>query len=408
MYRFMLFFRRCIAAVSMGLVAGLAGIAFHHAIHGATLLRLSHPFLLLLLPVGGLLTALLYRIFGMEDDGGTNLALAAVRDHAPMRLRTAPLIFVTTVLNHLVGGSSGREGAALQLGGSLASRLGHALGLAPTEGRMLTACGMSAAFSALFGTPVTAALFSLEVAHVGLFSYATLLPALLSAVTGVLLAGSMGIEPTFYPISSFPAVNPLSLLQVALLGISCAGAAILFCSAMHLSHKLYDRYFPNPLLRAVVGGGLVLGLTVLVGLAHGDPLGFPIYNGAGGELVETAILNGNAQWYDFLLKLLFTALTLGAGFRGGEIVPAFAVGSTLGCTLAPLLGLPPSFGGAVGLIGLFCGVTNCPMASILLAFELFGGGGLPLFALTAAVSYFLSGDGSLYSTQKLLTSKIEK
>ena len=396
------FLRRAILAVLIGLLVGAVGVAFHYGIDLATELRQAHPWLLCLLPLGGLAIVLLYQVCGMEKDRGTNLVLVAVREHEPMRLRTAPLIFLSTVLTHLVGGSAGREGAALQLGASIASKLGHRLGLEPGEGRILTVCGMAAAFSALFGTPLTAAFFALEVVHVGVMHYAALTAALLASLTGFLLAGWLGVPPTAYAVSGLPALSPLSLLQMVVLGALCAGLAVFFCFVTHGAGRLYARILPDPRFRALAGGGLVLLLSLLDGgLAH------QYYNGAGGNLVEAAITGGGAdvEPWAFLAKLLFTAVTLGAGFRGGEIVPTFACGATFGCVAAPFLGLAPSFGAAVGTVAAFCGVTNCPISSILLAYELFGGGGLPLYALAIAVAYRLSGYSGLYSEQQIVYSK---
>lgn len=401
-----LFLFRSLAAILLALPVGLVGVAFHHAIDIATELRLQHPWLLLLLPLGGMAIAGLYHVCGMPKDQGTNLVLTAVRDNAPMHLRTAPLIFLSTVLTHLVGGSSGREGAALQLGASMASKLSQALRLKEHDSRTLTVCGMAAAFSALFGTPLAAAVFALEVAHVGVLHYSALTPALLASLTGYLVAAACHVPPTAYAVSGVPGITLPALLQATLLGALCAVVAILFCRAMHTAHHLYDHHFPNPYLRAAVGGGLVLLLTLFVGFVNGSPLAYPIYNGAGGTLIAAAVEQGQALPWDFALKILFTALTLGAGFKGGEIVPTFAAGATLGCVAAPLLGLSPSFGAALGMAALFCGVTNCALASILLAYELFGGAGLPLYALAIAVTYRLSGYSSLYAEQRVVWSKL--
>lgn len=395
------FLRRAAFALLIGLVVGAVGVAFHHAVDLATRLRLAHPWLLLALPLGGLAIILLYRVCGMERDRGTNLVLVAVRENQPMPLRTAPLIFLSTVLTHLVGGSAGREGAALQLGASISSKIAHRLGLEAGAGRIMTVCGMAAAFSALFGTPLTAALFALEVVHVGIIQYAALVPALISSLSAFLLAGALGVPPTAYPLVGLPALSPLSLAQMVGLGALCALLSMLFCAVMHASGGLYARCLPDPRVRAVVGGCLVLALSLLAG-----GLSDQTFNGAGGELISAALAGGAGVLpWSFLLKLLFTALTLGAGFRGGEIVPTFACGATFGCVAGPLLGLDPGFGAAVGLTAAFCGVTNCPLSSLLLAYELFGGGGLPLFAVAIAVSYRLSGYTSLYSEQQIVYSK---
>mgnify|MGYP000867910548 CR=1 FL=1 len=397
------FLRRCAFAVLIGLLVGGVGVAFHFGIDLVTELRQTHSWLILFLPVGGLSIILLYQACGMEKDRGTNLVLVAVREHEPMRLRTAPLIFISTVITHLVGGSAGREGAALQLGASISNKIAHKLGVEPEDGRMLTVCGMAAAFSALFGTPLTAALFALEVVHVGILQYAALVPAFLSSLVGFLLAGWMGVPPTAYAVTGLPALGAGALVQVMVLGGLCALLSVLFCQSMHTAGHLYAKCLPDLRLRAVVGGLIMLALSFLEG-----GLADQVYNGAGGNLIEAAVtLNGaGVTPWAFLVKMIFTALTLGAGFRGGEIVPTFACGATFGCTMAPLLGLSPSFGGAVGVVAAFCGVTNCPLSSILLAYELFGGTGLPLFALAIAVSYRLSGYGGLYSEQQIVYSKV--
>ena len=400
--KFLDFLRRVVFAVGIGLLVGVVGVAFYYGIDAATRLRQAHPWLILLLPVGGLAIVLLYRVCGMEKDRGTNLVLVAVREHEPMKLRTAPLIFLSTVITHLVGGSAGREGAALQLGASISNKIAHKLGVEAEEGRMMTVCGMAAAFSALFGTPLTAAIFALEVVHVGVIQYAALVPALLSSLVGFLLAGQLGVAPTAYTVSGLPHLSYVSLLQVLVLGGLCALLSVVFCKVMHGTGRLYAKYLPDLRLRAVVGGFIMIGLSFLDGgLAH------QVYNGAGGNLIQAAITQGGlgVEPWGFLVKILFTALTLGAGFRGGEIVPTFACGAMFGCTVAPFLGLSPSFGGAVGTVAAFCGVTNCPLSSILLSYELFGGQGLPLFALAIAAAYRLSGYSGLYSEQQIIYSK---
>jgi len=385
-----------LAAVVTGLGVGMVGVAFHLAVDWATRTREEHDWLLLFLPVAGVVIVWLYHRLGVWKDGGTNLVLNAVRGEAAMAFRTAPLIFVSSTLTHLCGGSSGREGAALQLGGAIASSVGRHLGMKEDDRRVLVVCGMAAAFSALFGTPLAAALFALEVVHVGVMHYAALAPALLSSLTAALLAGRLGVSPTSFAVAQFPALTPLSLLQTVAMGLLCGLVAILFFTAMHTANSLYQRCFKNPYLIAAVGGALVLGLTFLSGTRD--------YNGAGAGVIAAAVAGEAAPWA-FLMKILFTALTLGAGFKGGEIVPCFFTGATFGCVVGPLLGLPASFAASVGVVTVFCGVTNCPLTSILLAYELFGGQGLGLYAAACAVSYLVSGYGGLYSAQEIVYSK---
>ena len=392
-----IFVKWLIFACLIGLICGGVGTLFHFAIDAAAELRGEYPWLLWLLPAGGALIVLLYRWCGMEKDRGTNFVLVAVRENEPLRLRTAPLIFAATVITHLVGGSSGREGAALQLGGSISSKIGRWMGLDDKDSRVITMCGMSAAFSALFGTPLTAMLFSMEVVSVGVMYYAALVPCTVSALTAFQVAQAMGLHQSpGYEIGLEAALGPVTMVQAAALGILCALVSILFCQAVHTAPKVYARFLPNPLLRAAAGGALVLVLTLLVGSQD--------YNGAGDAVIRR-MLAGETIPAAFLLKILFTALTLGAGFRGGEIVPALFTGAAFGTLAGPLLGLPHGFGGALGMAAVFCGATNCPLTSLMLAFELFGGGSLPLCALCCGVSYMLSGYYGLYSEQKIVYSK---
>ena len=394
----------------IGLVAGGVSTAFYYALTGVTDLRIAHPWLIWLLPVGGAAIVLLYRVCGMEKDRGTNFVLVAVRENQPMRLRTAPLIFAATVITHLVGGSSGREGAILQIGGSISSKIGRWMRLDDKDSRIITMCGMSAAFSALFGTPLTAAMFAMEVTSVGVLYYAAIVPCVLSSILGLWVAKALGVPPTAFSLEGIPNLTPVTLLQVIVMGILFALLSILFCRVMHAAPVLYDRFLPHPVARAVVGGVLVIGLTFLVWLRAP---GTYDYNGAGEAMLHAAI-EGHARPEAFLLKMLFTAVTLGAGFKGGEIVPTFITGATFGCTVGPLLGLHPSFGAGLGMVSVFCGVTNCPMTSLLLALELFAGDSyglftgqsLGLFAVCLAVSYMLSGYYGLYSEQKIVYSKL--
>lgn len=393
-----------------GVLCGGVATAFYYVFDAVTDLRHANPWLLWLLPLGGVAIVLLYRICGMEGDRGTNFVLVAVREDQPLRLRTAPLVFAATMITHLCGGSSGREGAILQIGGSISSKIGRWMRLDGKDRRIITMCGMSAAFSALFGTPLTAAMFAMEVTSVGVLYYAAIVPCVLASVMGLWVAQYFQVTPTAFSLEGVPNLNPLTLAQVIGMGILFALLSIFFCRLMHAAPKLYDRFLPNPLIRAAVGGALVIALTFLVWLWNP---GTYDYNGAG-EAVLHAAIGGQARPEAFLLKMLFTTITLGAGFKGGEIVPVFFTGATFGCTVAPLLGLHPSFGAGLGLVSVFCGVTNCPLTSLLLALELFAGDSfglftgqsLVLFAVSIAVSYMLSGYYGLYSEQKIVYSKL--
>ena len=383
-------------ALLVGISVGFVGALFHMAIDRGTELRESHKIFLFLLPLAGLVIVWAYHVTGMSDDKGTEYIIGAVREGRILRIRTAPLIFLSTVLTHLCGGSAGREGAALQLGGSMSNFIGRLLHLDEKDDRIITMCGMAAGFSALFGTPLAAAIMAMEVVSVGVMYYSAIVPCVLSALIAKEVAVLMGVVPTAFMVTGVPELGPLVLVQLVGLGVLCALVAVLFCGVMHLVPKCYDRLTKNPYVRVVIGGVLVVLLSLILGSD---------YNGAGVGVIQQA-LAGTARPEAFFLKIVFTALTLAAGFKGGEIVPAFFCGATFGCFFGALLGLPASFAGAVGMVSVFCGVTNCPLTSILLSYELFGGEGLALYALAIAVSYMLSGYSGLYHAQKIIYSKL--
>ena len=382
-----------------GAACGLAGAAFTWCVAQATALRAAHPWLLFAMPLAGLAIVWSYRTAGMENDSGTNQIIASVRGGERPPVRLAPLIFLGAVLTHLTGGSAGREGAALQIGGSISAGIGRLLRLGDRNVNTIIQCGMAGLFSALFGTPLTATVFALEVVNVGHFRYAALFPCLLSALTANAIPRLLGLPGEAYHLSGLPEPGPGSMLRCGALAILAALVSIAFCALMHEAGRLYQKYIPNQYLRALAGAAFVILFTVIEG--SGD------YNGAGGHIIELAVEGQVHVPWAFLWKMLFTALTLGAGFRGGEIVPTLFIGSTFGCAAGPLLGLDPAFGAAVSMIALFCGVVNCPMASIFLAIELFGGEGLLFFALACALSFLVSGQYSLYSSQNIVYSKLE-
>lgn len=263
--------------------------------------------------------------------------------------------------------------------------------------RIATLCGMSAVFSALFGTPLTATIFALEVISVGVFYYSALVPCIVASLVALAISNAFGIAPTQFTFA-LTAVPKLLLLRVAALAAVCSLMSILFCVTMHGTERLFASRIPNTWLRIAAGGAIVVVLSLLVGT--GD------YNGAGMDVITRAIEGGQAAPDAFFWKLLFTAVTIGSGFKGGEVVPTFFIGATLGCVLGGLLGIPAGFAAALGLVCVFCGAVNCPIASMVLSIELFGAGQLVYFALACGIAYMLSGYFGLYSSQKILYSKL--
>ena len=392
------FLRWTAIATLIGLLCGTIGGLFALAVDWATHTRESHGFLLYLLPVGGLVIVALYRLLKLPASMGTNEIITTVRTQSKVPLQLSPAIFFSTVITHLLGGSSGREGAALQLGGSLGAAVGRLTGTRYDRRRICQLCGMAALFSALFGTPLTATIFVLEMVEVGRVYSRAMFPCCVAAIVAKLTAAFIGVhEEPFFLASSLIGITPLSLVQSCGMAVLCSLTAVMFCVVMHASGKAMRRWIPNDYLRIAVGGCAVILLTLVLNTRD--------YLGGGMHIIFSA-LDGNARPEAFLLKLLFTAVTLSAGFKGGEIVPSVFVGATMGCTGAALLGLPPQLGAALGMIGVFCGVTNAPLASLMLSIELFGSEYLPLFGLVTLTSFMLSGHHSLYHAQTFAELKL--
>ncbi len=395
-HNILLFLKWSLISILVGIVVGGFSTLFAFIMNIMTEYRQQNDYMLYFLPLGGLVTVFLYSAFKYKNDKGTNLVLSTIHAQSEIPLRMAPLIFITTIITHIFGGSAGREGAALQLGGSIGNQLGRSLKLNDADKRVVVLCGMSAAFSALFGTPMAAAIFSLEVVSVGVMYYAALVPCVFSSLIATYFAKFFGIKETDFAVVEFPELTLVNALETVLLAIICAVVSILFIIILHTTGDLFRKYLKNPYIRIFLAGSAIVLLSLLLGTRD--------YNGAGMDVIARAV-RGEAVPYAFVMKIIFTAITIEAGFRGGEIVPSFFIGATLGCTFGSLTGFSPSVCAAVGLIALFCGVTNCPITSLLISFELFGSDGIPFFLLAVAVSYFMSGYYGLYKDQTIVYSK---
>lgn len=390
------FIKWSVLALVIGSVAGAAGTIFSMGVSWATGFRLSHPSMLFFLPVSGLLIVWMYHIFHEEGNRGTNMVIDAISSNERVTPATGPLIFFSTILTHLGGGSSGREGAALQLGGSIGNSFGEWFKLDERDKKIAIMCGMSAVFSALFGTPVAAAIFSLEVVSIGVLYYAALVPCVFSSFLAVGIARTAGLEGEHFPVEMIPALDLKAVGLLVLLGILCAAVSILFCVLLHTAEHTYRKYFPDARVRILAGSFLFIALTLLSGTRD--------YCGSSMGLIESSI-EGSVRYEAFLMKMLFTAVALGAGFKGGEIVPTLCVGAALGCAFGEITGFAPSLCAACGMAALFAGVTNCPITSLVIALELFGYEGMEYFSIIIAVAFALSGYYGLYASQKFVYSK---
>lgn len=392
------FLRWIILAIITGFVVGGVGILFVKGLGLANNFRGAHPEIILGLPFAGLALVFLYKISNYENDKGTNLVISTLHAESQIPFRMAPLIFVATITTHLFGGSAGREGAALQLGGSIGNQLGRWFRLDEDDTRLIVMCGMSAAFSAIFGTPLAAVIFAMEVATIGGMQYAAFVPCMCASLVASAFATAMGCHAEAFTITEPVDFAVVPALLIVVLGILCALISVFFCQALHTSGHLFKKYLPNPYLRIAVGALAIILLTIILQTSA--------YSGAGVNLIEEAFL-GVAPKMAFLWKIIFTAITLGVGFKGGEIVPSFCIGATFGCLFGTLVGVSPSLCAAVGMVAVFCGVTNSPITSLVIGFEMFGFDCMKYLLIGVAISYMLSGYTGLYSEQTILQSKFK-
>jgi H+/Cl- antiporter ClcA len=392
-------------AVPVAVVAGSASAFFLWALDAVTRLQWQHPGLLGLLPLAGVGVGWLYQRFGKGSDRGNNLLLDEI--HEPgggVPARMAPLVLLGTLVTHLCGGSAGREGTAVQMGGSLAGWLARLFRLGRENRRLLLLCGIAAGFGSVFGTPLAGAIFAMEVLVIGRLQYDVLLPVLVAGLVGDATCTAWGVEHTVYQIVlAAGAPDPLQaslLAKAALAGVVFGLASLLFSRLTHGLQRGFARLVPFAPLRPALGGLMVLLLVGLAGTR--DYLGLGVEAPPGGQVSITAAFQaGGAEPFSWLWKTVFTAVTLASGFKGGEVTPLFFIGATLGHSLALLMGEPVALFAALGFLAVFAGAANTPLACTVMGIELFGGQYAVGFAIACFSAYLVSGHPGIYSAQRL-------
>ena len=385
------FIRATVISFLVGATCGLIGTAFVKSISFVTNLRENNTWILYLLPVFGLFLTFIYKelkVYGV----GTNNIIKSVGTEEKVSPLLGVAIFIGTVLSHFGGASVGREGAALQLGGSVGEAFSRAFRIPEEYRRIVVVSGMGGFFSALFGTPFAAIIFVLEVVHVGMRCLVAVIPATLSSFIAFIIANKLGVEPERFPVNEIPILTTGILWRFVFIAVIGALVSAIFVYALHYSEKGLKKILKNEYLRVALGGVVVILLTNLIGTTD--------YNGGGIDVVHHVFTHSEVKYEAFALKMIFTVISVGFGYKGGEIVPTIFIGGTLGGAISCILGLNPAFGAAIGITSLFCGVTKAPFATVILACEMFGFEGIGYYLVASLISFALSGKGSLYSQKE--------
>ena len=381
----------------VGILAGSASAFFLVSLDWAAETRNTYSWFLFLLPFGGMLVSFLYWKYGLNSAKGNNLLIEqaqGAKESIPFRM--APLVLFGTIITHLFGGSAGREGTAVQMGGAFSEFTGKLFKLDELDRKIIIICGISSGFGSVFGTPLAGTVFGLEVLALGLIKHEAIFPAFIAAIVGDLVTTAWGVGHHHYDIGSIPVISFVLILKIILAAVLFGLTSALFSELTHWLKKQYAKIFPNPMIKSFIGGVVIIALVYIVGTRKYLGLGIPLIDDA---------FEGDVSPFTFITKLVFTSLTLGSGYQGGEVTPLFAIGSTLGSSLGDILHVSIPFLAALGFIGVFCGATNTPIACFIMGIELFGSEASLYLFLVCIISYLFSGHTGIYTSQQISVSK---
>lgn len=408
-------FKWTILIIPVAVIVGSLNAFFLWALSYATQTRVANDWLLYLLPFAGILIVYLYKNMGKNSDGGNNLIMDEIHQPgAGVPARMGPLVLITTVITHLFGGSAGREGTAVQIGGAATQTLARLFNLNEQDTKLILMSGVAAGFGAVFGTPLTGAIFALEVLAIGRIKYDAIIPTLFAAILADFVCSAWGAHHAHYRIdfleqltffSHAADIDPFMILKVIVAAVVFGLAGYLFGELTHALKDIFKVTLKNPYLIVIVGGLIVIASVQLLG--NHDYIGLGVYSTReGGVSIMSAFHEGGAEWYSWIVKLALTAITLAAGYKGGEVTPLFFVGATLGNFMAWVLGCPVDLFAALGFLAVFAAATNTPLACTIMGVELFGSEYMLYFAIACYIAYYFSGHTGIYGSQRVAVPKL--
>lgn len=378
-------------ALIVGLLSGLMIGVFLILLKKVVELNLTYYWLIFILPISGIFMTFLYSKYGGNSQKGNNILIENINgSDEKINFIMAPLVFLGTILTHLFGGSVGREGSGVQIGGSFGSSLSYIFKCNKEERKILIISGVAAGFASVFGTPLAGTVFAIEISNIGSLSYNSMLPAITSAIVGDNVVRLLRVKHTTFNMIKFNEISISSIFKVVIMAICFGLASRLFVYMTGFFKKYLNKYFKNKYLKIFIGGSLMVMATLIIGNR--------VYNNLSLGLL-TGTFEKNYSNFAFIIKLILTTLCLGAGYQGGEVTPLFVIGATLGATLSGFIGLPIAVCAALGLTGVFSGATNAPLASFIMYLELFGSVNILFALLVCIISVFISGKKGIYSSQ---------
>lgn len=392
-------FKLTISTIIVSSIMGIISAIFLKALEIVATIRGSFPYLILTIPLIGVLTTYIYSKYGKESNRGNNLIIESVHKEISVPFRMIFLTFIFTILTHLSGGSAGREGTAVQIGGALTNKVANIFKMEHREKRILIMVGISAAFGSIFGTPLAGTFFGMEVCFIGKLSYEAMIYCFIGSYTANFITEALGIMHPGHVIQSIPSISIYTFLIVVLSSIIFGLFGRIFAKGINLVKAFYGKYIKNNIYKALISSMVVL-LVIII---------FRLYNFEGLSiwLVDNGF-SGDVSLLDPIKKLVLTVLTLGAGLQGGEVTPLFTIGASLGGAIGNITHVEPSLLAAIGMICVFGSATNTPITTIILGINLFGVQAIPYYVIGALISYYVIGNNSIYEAQIINTPKLKR